>query len=143
MFDKRTIGRMRRGYGIGVSKTKLAQAMVEILVQLPEGSKNLKDTVVANLGLLGMFSATRDINEVWTVSKKRAARDHPDRFVLDGRKVLHWREQSSPVLDKKISAANFKKLNGLAEEEGCSVNALVSRMIKVYTKRNRMAGDTP
>ena len=137
MFDKRTIGRLRGGLGIGVSKAKLAQAMVNILVQLPEGTKNLKDTVVGHLGLLGQLSATRDVNAAWIEAKKGAARDDPDRFVLDDRKVLHWRGQAPPALDKKISAANFKKLNELAGTEGCSVNALVSRMIKVYEKRNR------
>ena len=29
--------------GVGVSKTKLAQAMLEILLQLPEGATNLSE----------------------------------------------------------------------------------------------------
>ncbi len=120
--------------GIGVSRAKLSQAMLEILLQLPEGTTNLKDTIVAHLGLLGHMSATRDINAAWTETKKRAARDHHDRFVLDGRKVLHWSDRAPPPLDKKISAANFRKLNDLAELENCTVDALVSKMIRIYKK---------
>lgn len=58
MFDRRVFAEMRRaGMGVGVSKAKLAQAMLEILVQLPAGTADLKDTVVAHLGLLGQMSA--------------------------------------------------------------------------------------
>jgi hypothetical protein len=41
------------------------------------------------------------------------------------------------VLDKNISAANFKNLNELAEIENCNVNAMVSKLIKNYKKKNR------
>jgi hypothetical protein len=137
MLDKRTLGRMRRDMGIGISKAKLSQAMLEVLMQLPEGTADLKETIVAHLGLLGQMAATRDINAAWTEVKKRAARDYPDKFILDDRKVLHWWDNAPPLLDKKISAANFKKLNELAEQEGCSVNAVVSKMLKVYKKVGR------
>jgi hypothetical protein len=54
MFDRKTYAQMRRaGMGVGISKAKLSQAMLEILVQLPEGTTNLKETIVANMGLLG------------------------------------------------------------------------------------------
>ena len=129
---------MRRsgfGAGLGLSKGKLAQAMYEILVQLPEGTANLKDVVVANLGTLGQMSATRDVNEAWNQAKRKAAKEHPDKFMLDGRKVLHWNDGAVEVLDKKISTPNFRKLNDLANKEGCSVNAMVSKLIRSYAKR--------
>jgi len=74
MFDRKPYAQMRRGgMGIGISKAKLSQAMLEILVQLPKGTTNLKQTIVANLGLLGQMSATRDINEAWNQTKKSSA----------------------------------------------------------------------
>ena len=135
MFNRKTFSEMRRaGMGVGVSKTKLARAMLEILIQLPEGATNLKETIVAHLGLLGQMSSTRDINAAWNDTKKRAAREYPEKFMLDGRKVLHWNDGSVKIIDKKISAANFKKLNELAERESCTVNQIVSKLIKYYQK---------
>ena len=120
--------------GVGVSKTKLARAMLEILIQLPEGATNLKETIIAHLGLLGQMSSTRDINAAWNDAKKRAAKEYPEKFMLDGRKVLHWNDGSVKIIDKKISAANFKKLNELAEREKCTVNQILSKLIKYYQK---------
>ena len=135
MFNRKTFSEMRRaGMGVGVSKTKLARAMLEILIQLPEGATNLKETIVAHLGLLGQMSSTRDINAAWNDAKKRAAKEYPEKFTLDGRKVLHWNDGSVKIIDKKISAANFKKLNELAERENCTVNQILSKLIKYYQK---------
>lgn len=135
MFNKKTFSEMRRaGIGVGVSKTKLAKAMLEILIQLPEGTTNLKETIVAHLGLLGQMSSARDINAAWNDAKKRAAREYPEKFMLDGRKILHWNDGSVKIMDKKISAANFKKLNELAERENCAVNQIVSKLIRYYKK---------
>ncbi len=120
--------------GVGVSKTKLARAMLEILIQLPEGATNLKETIVAHLGLLGQMSSTRDINAAWNDAKKRAEREYPEKFILDGRKVLHWNDGSVKIIDKKISAANFKRLNEFAERENCTVNQILSKLIKYYQK---------
>lgn len=138
MFDRKTFAQMRRaGMGIGISKAKLSEAMLEILMQLPEGTTNLKDVVVANMGLLGQMSATRDINEAWNQAKKKAVKLHPEKFIFDGRNILHWNDGSIEVLDKEISTPNFKKLNTLAEKEGCNVNTLVSKLIKSYEKSKR------
>jgi hypothetical protein len=135
MFNRKTFSDIRRaGMGVGVSKAKLMQAMLEILFQLPEGTTNLKETIVGHLGLLGQMSPTRDINAAWNDAKKRAAREYPERFVLDGRKVLHWNDGSVKIIDKKISPANFKKLNKLAEKENCAVNEMVSKLIRYYQK---------
>ena len=119
---------------VGLSKGKISKAMLEILVQLPTGTTHLKETVVANLGLLGNMSATRDINAAWNEAKKKAAKEYPEKFILDGRKVLHWNDGSVKILDKKISSVNFKKLNDLAEIENCSVNQLISKLLKSYQK---------
>ena len=133
MFDKKMFGQMRRaGMGVGLSKSKLSEAMLEILLQLPEGTTNLKDTIIANMGIVGYMSATRDINAAWCQTKTKAARLYPEKFILDGRKVLHWNDDSVKVLDKSISLANFKKLNELAERENCNVNQIITRLIKSY-----------
>lgn len=120
-----------------MSKSRLAKAMLEILVQLPKGTQRLKETVVAHLGMLGQVCATRDINAAWNEAKQKAAREYPDKFFLDGRKVLHWDDGSVKFLDKKISSANFKKLNELAEAQGCTVNQLISKLIKKYQSDKR------
>lgn len=135
MFSKKMFGNMRRaGMTVGLSKGKISKAMLEILVQLPTGTTHLKETVVANLGLLGHMSATRDLNAAWNEAKKKAAKEYPEKFILDGRKVLHWNDGSVKILDKKISSVNFKKLNDLAEIENCSVNQLISKLLKNYQK---------
>jgi len=124
----------KAGMTVGLSKGKISKAMLEILVQLPTGTTHLKETVVANLGLLGNMSATRDINAAWNAAKKKAAKEYPEKFILDGRKVLHWNDGSLKILDKKISSVNFKKLNDLTEIENCSVNQLISKLLKNYQK---------
>jgi len=135
MFSKKMFGDMRKaGMTVGLSKGKISKAMLEILVQLPTGTTHLKETVVANLGLLGHMSATRDINAAWNEAKKKAAKEYPEKFILDGRKVLHWNDGSVKILDKKISSVNFKKLNDLTEIENCSVNQLISKLLKNYQK---------
>ncbi|MCL0080532.1 hypothetical protein M1O18_06520 [Dehalococcoidia bacterium] len=135
MFDKKMFGQMRRaGMSVGLSKNKLSEAMLEILLQLPVGTTNLKETIVDNIGLLGQMSATRDINDAWDQTKKKAVKQYPEKFVLDGRKILHWNDGSIDVLDKNISPANFKELNDLADIENCSVNKLISKLIKSYEK---------
>jgi Ran GTPase-activating protein (RanGAP) involved in mRNA processing and transport len=137
MFDKRILGDMRRsGMNIGLSKAKLSQAMLEILIQLPTGTTNLKHTIINNMGLMGQMSATRDINEAWNKTKKKAAKEYPGKFLLDGRGVLHWNDGSVKLLDKEISTVNYKKLNELADAENCSVNQMVSKLIKSYGNRN-------
>ena len=75
--------------------------------------------------------------EVWNETKKKAANLYPDKFIIDGKNVLHWNDGSVSVLDKKISNTNFQKLNELADTENCSVNALVSELISNYKKHKR------
>ena len=136
MFDRKMYGEMRRaGMSIGLSKAKLSQAMLGILIQLPLGTTNLKETIVYNMGHLGQMSATRDINEAWNQTKKKAAREFPEKFALDDRGILRWNDGSTKVLDKKISTANFQKLNDLADIENCTVNRLISKLIKSYENR--------
>ena len=120
-----------------LSKGRLSKMMLEILSEFPSGTKHLKENVTSRLGMIGQMSTTRDINAAWNETKKKAANLYPEKFILDGRGVLHWNDGSVKILDKKISSTNYKKLNELAEQENCSVNALVSRLISYYKKHNK------
>jgi len=111
--------------------------MLDILLEFPSGAKNLKDNVTLRLGLIGQMSTTRDINAAWNETKKKAARLYPDKFILDERSFLHWNDGSVKVLDKKISSANFKKLNELAVTENFNVNAMVSKLIASYKRHKK------
>ena len=118
-----------------LSKNRLSKMMLEILLEFPAGTKNLKDNITLRLGSIAQMSATRDINEAWDATKTKAAKLYPDRFLLDKRKVLQWNDGSVRVLDEKISVTNFKKLNELAETQNCSVNALVTKLIAHFNHR--------
>ena len=120
-----------------ISKGRMSKMMLDILLQFPSGTKNLKENITLRLGFLGQMSATRDINAAWDETKSRAAKQYPDRFVLDKRKVLQWNDGSVRVLDEKISSTNFKKLNELAETENCSVDALVTKLISHYKRQKK------
>ena len=117
-----------------LSKGRLSKMMLNILIEFPSGAKNLKENVTLRLGLIGQMSSTRDINAAWNETKKKAAKLYPDKFILDERSFLHWNDGSAKVLDKKISSANYKKLNELADIENCNVNAMVSKLISSYKK---------
>lgn len=117
-----------------LSKGRLSKMMLERLLELPGGAKHLKENVTLRLGLVGQLSSTRDINAAWNETKKKASKLHPDKFILDGRGVLHWNDGSVKILDKNISAANFKKLNDLADSENCNVNSIISKLIASYKK---------
>lgn len=120
-----------------LSKSRITKMMLERLLELPDGAKNLKETVTLRLGMVGQFSSSREISAAWNETKKKAAKLHPDKFVLDGRGILHWNDGSVKILDKKITSANFKKLNELAETESCNVNKMVSRLISSYKKSKK------
>ena len=79
MFSKKVFADMRRaGMGVRISKAKLSEAMLEVLLQLPTGSTKLKETIVGHLGLLGQMSPTRDIDQAWNQTKRKAASLHPE-----------------------------------------------------------------
>jgi hypothetical protein len=120
-----------------LSKGKLSKMMLDVLLELPFGAKNLKENVTLRLGIVGQLSTARDINAAWNETKKKAAKLYPDKFTLDGRNALHWNDGSVKVLDKKISSANYKKLNELADSENCNVNAIVSKLISNYKKHKK------
>ena len=135
MFSRRVFSDMRRsGMGVGISQSKLSEAMLSILLQLPMGLTNLKDTIVSYLGLIGQMSSTREIDQAWTQVKKKAAKLHPEKFILDSRNTLTWNDGTVKVSDKNISSANFKKLNELAVQEKCNVNAIISKLLKAYKR---------
>jgi hypothetical protein len=115
-----------------LSKGRLSKMMLDILLEFPSGARNLKDNVTLRLGIVGQMSTSRDINAAWNETKKKAAKLYPDKFILDGRNVLHWNDGSVIILDKKISTGNYKKLNELANIENCDVNAMVSELISYY-----------
>lgn len=118
-----------------LSKGRLTKMMLERLIALPTGVKNLKENVTLHLGMVGQLSTSRDISAAWNETKKKAAKLHPDKFILDGRGVLHWNDGSIKILDEKISNANYKKLNELSEMENCNVNSMISKLITYYKKK--------
>jgi len=120
-----------------LSKGKLSKMMLDILLEFPSGAINLKDNVILRLGMIGQMSTTRDINAAWNETKKKAAKLCPDKFILDGRNVLQRNDGSVKLLDKKISSANYTKLNELADTENCNVNAMVSELISYYKKHKK------
>ena len=120
-----------------LSKGKLSKMMINVLLELPFGTKNLKGNVTLRLGIVGQLSTARDINAAWNETKKKAAKLYPDKFILDGRNALHWHDRSVKVLDKKISSANYKKLNELADSENCNVNAIISKLISNFKKQKK------
>ena len=117
-----------------LSKGRITKMMLERLLELPDGAKNLKENVTLRLGMVGQLSTSREINAAWNETKNKAAKLHPDRFILDGRGVLHWNDGTVRILDKTISSANFRKLNELADTEKCNVNSIVSKLISSYKK---------
>jgi len=120
-----------------LSKNRLSKFMLGHLLDLPTGSDHLKDRVIHALGHIAMMTTKRDLDAGWNETKKKAVKQHPDKFILDGRNALHWNDGTIKVLDKKITAANFKKLNELAELEGCNVNKMVTKLISVYKKQKK------
>lgn len=136
MSGRNIFADMRRaGMGVGVSKTKLSDAMLVILLQLTTGSADLKETIISNLGMLGQMAPTRDLDQAWNQTKKKAAKLYPDKFILGPRNILSWNDGTAKILDKDISPANFKKLNELADAAGCKVNAIVTQLIKAYKQK--------
>ena len=120
-----------------VSKSRLTKMMLERLSELPDGTTHLKENVTLRVGMIGQFSTSREINAAWNETKKKAAKLHPDKFMVDGRGVLHWNDGTIKILDKKVSSANYKKLNELADTENCNVNSMVSRLITSYKKNKK------
>lgn len=117
-----------------LSKGRIANMMLERLIELPVGTKNLKVNVTLRLGMVGQLSTSREINAAWNETKKRAAKLHPEKFILDGRGTLTWNDGSTKIFDKKISSSNLEKLNELADSHGCTVDSIVSRLVTFYRK---------
>lgn len=137
MIGRNIFTELRRvGMGVGVSNKKVADSMLAILLQLPTGTTDLKETIIHNLGMLGEMASTRELELAWSQTKKKAAKLHPDKFILGPRNILSWNDGTTKILDKNISLANFKKLNELADAAGCNVNAIVTQLIKAYKQKD-------
>jgi hypothetical protein len=126
----------RAGFGTGVSLNKLTGAMVDILLHMPPGLLPTKEVVVQCLGMLGQMAKTRDINAAWNSAKRQVARDHGDRFALDG-KVLRPVSELDDRPREKLSAAGHRKLATLAAKEGKSPDQLLGILIATWRKRTR------
>lgn len=72
------------------SQKKLAEQMLEILLELPEGKWNLRESVVDKLEELGELPHRREIDAAWEIVKKKAFKSHSRKFTLDLRKELIW-----------------------------------------------------
>lgn len=121
----------RAGFDIGLSPGKLTKAMVEVLSQLPREATPSKEVVVQHLGLLGQMTKTRDINAAWNSAKRQIAREHPDRFCLDG-KVLRWAWDTGERPREKLSTAGHRKLASLAAREAMTPDELLRRLISAW-----------
>ena len=126
----------RAGFDIGLSTGKLAKAMVDLLLQLPPEAAPSKEFVVQHLGLLGQMSKTRDVNAAWNSAKRQVARQHPDRFCLDG-KVLRPASAMENRPREKLSAAGHRKLAALATKEGMTPDELLGRLIASWLRATR------
>jgi hypothetical protein len=113
--------------------------MVEVLSQLPREATSAKDVVVQHLGLLGQMTKSRDINAAWNSAKRQIAREHPDRFWLDG-KVLRWASGMEERPREKLSTTGQRKLAALAAREGITPDELLGRLISAWRPRPRESG---
>jgi hypothetical protein len=126
----------RAGFDIGISAGKLTKAMVEVLSQLPREATPSKEVIVQHLGLLGQMTKTRDINAAWKGAKRQIAREHPDRFCLDG-KVLRWASEMEERPREKLSTTGQRKLVALAAREGITPDELLRRLISSWRNAKR------
>lgn len=116
--------------GMEVPKGKLVSGMLDILLHLPVGTAGLKDIVFQNLGMTALMCSTRDLGAAWNEAKIRAVKGHPEKFVFRVNGALGWNDGPVALLDRKISLANFKKLNALARRDGVDVDTVVTRLLK-------------
>ena len=91
MTMRRFFADMRRaGYDIGTSKAELVRMMVAVLSRIEDGTSDLKEAVLARLGRDGQMATVRDIQAAWQTAKRRASKEQPERFRLEGKK-LRWK----------------------------------------------------
>jgi hypothetical protein len=127
-------GMRRSGFGSGISSDRLAKAMVEVLLQLPPEPTPTKELVVHHLGLVGQMATTRELNAAWNAAKRLAARDHSDKFGLDGN-VLR---PASAIPDRprgKLSTAGQRKLAALADKEQVMPDEMLGRLIAAWRSK--------
>ena len=126
----------RAGFDIGASTGKLTKAMVEVLLQLPSEAMLSKEVVVRHLGLFGQMSKTRDINAAWNNAKRQVAREHQNKFCLDG-KVLRWASDMEGRPREKLSTAGHRRLATLAAKEGMTADELLGNLITAWRATRR------
>jgi hypothetical protein len=129
-------GMRRSGFDIRIPTAKLIKIMVDVLQQLPMGATNLKETVVAGMGLAGQMAKTRNLNLAWEKAKRQVSQEHPEKFILEG-KTLRWNTGEVRAAKSKLSAAGQRKLSALANKEGLTADELLARLISVYKANNR------
>ena len=133
----------RAGLDLGISAANLTKAMVKVLLQLAPEAKPSKVVVVQHLGLLGQMSKTRDINSAWTSAKRRVAREHPEKFSLDG-KILRWAWDLEDPPREKLSSTGHRKLATLAAKEGMTPDELLHHLISAWRgARKRQPSQRP
>ncbi|MDI7267833.1 MAG: hypothetical protein QME96_07555 [Myxococcota bacterium] len=122
----------RAGFDLGLSTGKLTKAMVDVLLQLPPEAAPSKELVVQHLGLLGQMCKTRDINAAWNSAKRQVAREHPDRFGLDGKALRRASAAADRPHRDKLSTASHRRLATLAAKEGVTPDELLGRLISTW-----------
>jgi len=106
-----------------LSKGRVSKMMLDILLQFPPGTKNLKENIKFRLGLVGQMSSTRDINAAWDETKNRAAKLYPEKFILDNRNVLQWND-GSVILDYQVFSSTLVN-TGLRNNCFCKTEWLI------------------
>jgi hypothetical protein len=97
-------------------------------LQLPREVAPSEELVVRHLGLLGQMSKARDLDAAWNGAKRQIARDHPDRFCLNG-KVLRRASGEEVRRREKLSTPGHRKLAALAAREGMTPDEPFGRLI--------------
>ncbi len=129
-------GMRRSGFDIGISINRLSKMMVNVLLQIPKGAVNLKETVIAGMGLIGRMAKTRDLTAAWDKAKRQVSREYPEKFFLHG-KTLRWKTDEDKPVSIALSAAGRRKLSALANKEGLDEDELLTRLISAYKASKR------
>jgi len=53
------------------------------------GTTDLKNIIIQNIGFMASMASSRDINAAWNDTKKKAAKEYSEKFILNDRGRKH------------------------------------------------------